>query len=697
MANFELSASPLPSKFFKFGQSKEQKIVSVKRKADSVRTSYYAMCKRTRHDTLDFKDFNFLVDPENGNCVVNGNEPLPETCEPECPTLNHFSNVDPPHYDLPENTIDVDVAFNGVTANGFYTGVDENFPIDQINITEEESQILEDNVPLTGAADELADPVDLDLDNLITDEVLQEMSMSAFGQINNGPANLRSEYGEDYNMFDSPELDCGNSFDNLQLSSLPDVSVWRAEEPDIRCGSLKDSLACEEGYLEELSNSLLNFTGDEELFLMDAVGKDGIDKSYYDGLSSLLLNSPIADCPDQIHEKDETELLLTSHADVRNPSVSCRAEVDNNARKAETDLLVAFDAHLRDPPVSCRAEVDDIAASQANGVQVVKLEFQMPTSASVKDPRFPELTNGVIVCTLNTEDPVVPSNDDVFLPFNEPPPTISYSPKSASRKSNKPVASSVNDYGYKASGRGKVLMQVEHNNSIGLGACASSQATGSRGLAEPVYGSKMKRKLSNGHESHTPSRSAVISSGGLGGNNNATNTNHGPLHANPKEKLLRVCSGKQLSNNMTKFSHDKPALGNGFRNHVQPNGSSLIQEQHAALPLEDYQLQHAETGSSDVMQSELVVNPQKLDEDQKLDEEEQYIESDDDVPYYSDVEAMVRHIMLTFGQQLNLPFPHLLRFYNLFTIPSYRYLIWTWIPTITIYMIMKKVLRGQEF
>ena len=660
ITDFEHSVSPLPSKFFKIGHLKdEQKDVSVKRKVNTVRNSYYAMRKRIRRDMQTSMDYNFLVDSENDNYVVNGNEPLPENVL-EGSTSNDFSNHDPSHYGLPENFMDVDI---GVAAQAFYTGVDDtlegNFPMDQNNIAEEEPQILEDNMLLNGTGEEFGDSIELDIEKFIGDDELDDMSFSAFHQINNDPAILCSEFDEDY-MFDSPELECGNSFDDLELS-LPDIQdmpVWRTEEQDnIPCDGSKDSIACEDGYLEELSNSLLNFTGEEELFLMDSVGKDGIGKSYYDGLSSLLLNPPIDGCSDQIPETAEVELLLTPREDVKNPSVSCRAEVDDNAGKAETELLAAFDAHVKGMSASCRAEVDDNAISQSNGMEVVqKPEFQMAASASAKDPQFPELINGVVLCVTNTEDPEVPSNDDVFLPFNEPPPTISCTSESAAKKPNIPVPSSGNDYGYRASGRSKVLMQVEQKSSVG--AQVSSQTTGAHCLPGPVCGSKKKCELSNNHASHTPSRNAIASSD-LGGNSDATNKTHAALHASPKEKLVDVNFVKHQSNNVTNLSHKKPVLGNGFRNNGQPNGSSLKQERDVALPVENSQLQHVEMGCADVMGTEPVVYSEKLDE------EEQYIESDDEVPYYSDVEAMVRHAVLTFHSTVNFTFCTSFAFFRL--------------------------------
>ncbi|CAI8600075.1 unnamed protein product [Vicia faba] len=615
---------------------KEQDIVSVKRKPVRARDSYYAMRKRMRKEVQTSTDYNFLVEPVNEDYVVNGDQTLPLNCVPEGSNWNQFPNNDPANYGLPENIMDADVAINGVTDQAFYTGLDdtlgENFLIGQNHMPVEEHQIIEDNVPLNGAAEEMGVPIELDIERFIRDEDVEEISLSSFQQINNEPANLCSEFDEDY-LFDSSELECGDSFDDLQLSSLPDIPDipdWRTEEHGgISCHGSKDSTACENGYLKELSNDLLTFTGEEELYLMDYVGKDGIGKSYYDGLSSLLVNSPIDGSSDQIPEADGAELLpdgaeLLPPEEVKNLCVSRRTHINDNAGTAETDLLAAFDAHVNDLSASCRARAEALADD--------KSEFEMPTSASAKGPRFPEIVHGVITCKTNTEDPEIPSNDDVSLPFYEPPPTNFCSSEPAVSKSNKPVPSSVNDCGFRASRRGKVLMQVEQKNSIG--AHVSSQTTGTRVNSGPVSGSKIKYELPNNHSSHTLSRSAAIASSGLGGGNSLTNKTHAALHTNPKEKLVNP-SFVKLSSNVTSLSHEKPALGNRFIDQVQPNGSCLKQKPHVALPVEDNNLQHAEMGSTEVLRSELGVNPEKFDE------EEQYIESDDDIPYYSDIEAMI--------------------------------------------------------
>ncbi|KAK7351732.1 hypothetical protein VNO77_11393 [Canavalia gladiata] len=611
MTNFELSASPLPSKFFKFGPSKERKVVSVKRKSESVRTLYYAMRKRIHNNSLTSMDLSFLVDPENGNYVVNGSEPLSENCIPESATANHFSNLDPPEYAFPENMMDDNVASNGVTAHAYCTGVDnpveENFPVEQKSILKEEPQILGDNMSLNGAAEDLDVPKELAIDGWIGDNSLERMPLSTLDHINHDPGNLCSEFDED-NVFDSPELECGTSFN---LSPLPEMPIWKTDESiqesDMPCDGFQNSIDCGEAYLAELSNSLFNFSSDEEFFLMDVNGKDGIENSYYDGLSSLLLNSPNGVNPDQIPKKDETGTLMASEAHAINVSVSCHAEVDDNP------------------------------GSHSSGAQVVhKSDFPMPSSTSAKDPQFPELINGIICCTLNTEDPEVPSNDDVFLPFDEPPSIFSSLPKSTFKELNRPVSSSVQDYGFnndRASERAKILMHVEKKTPVE--SHASSQMMGSHCFPGPAGGSKVKCELPASHTSHTVSKGAVTVSGGLGGNDAAT-TADGLLHSNQKEEATNVGLVKHLNSHVTNSLIKKSATGsNDFKNHPQPNGSSMKNEHELTLPLQDHQLQHAEVRSSDVPGSEPVVNPLTLDE------EEQYIESDDEIPSYSDVEAMV--------------------------------------------------------
>ncbi|XP_057727777.1 uncharacterized protein LOC130943776 [Arachis stenosperma] len=606
MTDFEISTSPLPSKFIKFGNSRECKIDSAKRKAESVRTSYYAMRKRIRNDAFNSIDLGFLVDPENDNYGVNGSESLPKNCLAEGETSNHFgfhgSHTDPAQYSFPENMMNGGAITNGVTVHAYYTGakdpVQDNIPAEQQDVLREEPQFLRGDVS-NGAAEEMGVPEELAIDSFIDDDNLE----TPFDQINSDPGSLCSEFdGND--VFDSSEMECGTSFNSLHLSPLPEMPVWKThasiQEPEMPCGDFKDSIACGEAYLADLSNSLLNFTNEEELYLMDVDGKDGIDKSYYDGLSSLLLSSPNDVSQDQMPEKAEAESSVASQAKVSNLSVSCHAKVDDNNR---------------------------LQSSDAQTVQ--KSDIQVSSSVSVKDPRFPELINGVVFCALNTEEPEVPCNVDVFLlPLDVPPSTSPYSSEWVYTESNKPISSCVQDYGFsnhKALERSR-MTKVEQKKPAEFR--GSSQVMGS----PPFPG--VKCEFSNAHASHIASRSAVTVSGGLGGNK--ASTTNAIMHANPKDTPINVGSTHCLNSRVTNCYSEKPTLGsNDFRNHPYSDGSGMKQAENLPLPIQDRHLQHAEVGSSDVPKSHLVaISP-------TLDEEEQYMESDDDVPCYSDIEAMI--------------------------------------------------------
>ncbi|XP_057743226.1 uncharacterized protein LOC130961386 [Arachis stenosperma] len=624
MTDFEISTSPLPSKFIKFGNSRERKIDSAKRKAESVRTSYYAMRKRIRSDMFNSMDLGFLVDPENDNYGANGNESLPENCVAEGEMSNHFGfhglHTDPAQYSFPENMMNGGATSNGVIAHAYYTGakdpVQDDIPAEQQDVLREEPQFLRDDVSngaaepqflrddvSNGVAEEMGVPEELAIDSFIGDDNLE----TPFDQINSDPGNLCSEFdGND--VFDSSEIECGTSFNSLHLSPLPEMPVWKThasiQEPEMPCDDFKDSIPCGEAYLTELSNSLLNFTNEEELYLMDVDGKDGIDKSYYEGLSSLLLSSPNDVSQDQMPEKAEAESSVASQPKVSNLSVSCQAKVDDNNR------------------------------SQSSNAQTVqKSDNQVSSSVSVKDPRFPELTNGVVFCALNTEEPEVPCNVDVFLlPLDVPPSTSPYSSEWMYTESNKPMSSCVQDYGFsnhKALETSR-MTKVEQKKPAEFR--GSSQVMGSPPLPGPVGNSKVKCEFPNAHASHTASRSAMSVSGGLGGNK--ASTTNAIMHANPKDTPINVGLTHCLNSRATNSFSEKPTLGsNGFRNHPYSDGSGMKQGKNLALP-KDRHLQHAEAGSSDVPKSQLVAIPPTLDE-------EQYMESDDDVPCYSDIEAMI--------------------------------------------------------
>ncbi|CBI19792.3 unnamed protein product, partial [Vitis vinifera] len=560
MIEFERSASTLPSKFNRFGNSKENKCVPGKRKAETIRSCYYALRKRICNEPFNSMDLSFLVAPSNSNCVGNGDEPVSPNYMLEDPISNHFRTQEPSldimHCAFPQMVTDNAAASGaGTSAHGFHAAI---------------PQILGENLPHTGncsGIDELGEPKELLACNLFEADDLEAKPPSTFDLINSDLGNVCSEFGGNQ-AFDLPGSDCGASFDNLGYSSpLPGMPIWDTVEgisaPDLPVDTslgkkdhhtedtfalpndghakinsvsgydvvpsetkLKNSMPCDQlnnsspdGYLAELSNSLLDFPNDELLF-MDVDGKDIIDKSYYDGLNSLLLSSPTDS--NQDHVPDITE-----------PEAS-----------------VGPDAYL-----------------------VIPQEAPMLSTAVDLNPQFPEMCNGVICCALNTEDPDIPCNDDVFLPNQIPLSPLSSAAQLSFHEANNPTSSAVKDF---------------TDNQKSIGDC------------------DIKFELTESDSTHMASRSAGLVCG------------------NSKIKPAR-----QMSYNSTDSFMEKPVHGfDGFRSYPQTNACGIKQEVDAISTAQNHQ-------ALDFAALDPVVNPSSPDQ------EEQPIESDDDIPYVSDIEAMI--------------------------------------------------------
>ncbi|VFQ69401.1 unnamed protein product [Cuscuta campestris] len=112
-------------------------------------------------------------------------------------------------------------------------------------------------------------------------------------------------------------------------------------------------------------DSILNSTSDDDMFPIDNIENE----SYLDTYGSLLLDSP------------------------------------NGGRETEKEENVI----LPNEPLVQKAQLHYYGGDQV-----------LLSSALSVNPACPELRNGVICCTLNTEDPDIPSNDDVFLPIRIP-------------------------------------------------------------------------------------------------------------------------------------------------------------------------------------------------------------------------------------------------------------------------------------
>ncbi|XP_021283645.1 uncharacterized protein LOC110416122 [Herrania umbratica] len=650
MIEFERSASTLSLRFGRTGNPKDNRSLSGKRKSESVRSCYYALRKRIRNEPFNSMDLSFLIVPNDGNYVGIEDESLPGNCMLGNPISDHFgiqeTNKNIMHCSFPQILGDGGAGTrDGCTTDGFQTSFlkqdDDGFPAEPVKIHKEIPHILGENqflVESGSGIEELHQPKELPVHSLFESNDLMVKPSSTFDQINNDPENICSEL-EGNQVFNSPIVECGLSIwrahDGLSASAIPTgdgcgekdlhagdiyalpgddvaesnrvsghdvVDTGSQLESAIPCEELENQTANTEGYLVEITNTLMN----DEPFFMDVDAKDVIDKSYFDGLSSLLASSP--NNVDQDQMADLTELMTS--------------ETPDNLGKVSCSRL---------------GELDEVAGScSVDGPVSRNSEVLMLSSASTSDSQFPELTNGIICCTLNTEDAEIPCNEDVVFAKQLCPLVVSATRRNFKEASN-PLSACVNDFsgGQKTSEGGSLLGQRDQKDpgqSHGSPQMKASKMIAEMGQLHPISDCRVKCK---------DSPCVAPRSDGLLANNsaqiNSINVSEGTLPPTlTKEKSEEFLLGKHRIHSSVDSLIEKPALcSDGHNSYPLVNSSAIKQEMDPPEMIRDHQASSTEVGSMDIISPEPVIDPPPPDLEELL------IESDDDVPYFSDTEAMI--------------------------------------------------------
>ncbi|KAI8015907.1 Microspherule protein 1 [Camellia lanceoleosa] len=641
MIEFERAASSLPSKPNRFENSKEVKCVSGKRKAESVRNCYYSMRKRICNEPFDSMDLNFVVEPGHNNCFGNGDQPSANSI-PGDPISNNFgledSNLDITCCCFPEfGAGNIASANVGVTVDAFYTRfhnpVEEDLRMAHNNVLERIPCNIGENGPLAMSCsgfEELGQPK-VPVSNL-------------FESIGNRE-NLHSEFGGSQ-VFNSPISDCGASLHNLGYASpLPLIPIWRTCEgvsaltiPDVQlrvneqdmedtfalpkdgnmdkantsgydvvhmdckqkdqmpCDNSKNSTSSPNDYLAELSNTLMNFTNEEELLFMNADGKDGIEKSYIDGFSSLLLDSSNGDMPNI----------------------------------AATEVAVAPDNYLGTSGGEHCEELDDMGQSHyGDGYAVCNSRSQMLPCASAVNTEFPEMRNGVICCTLNTEETEIPSNDDIFLLNQMPSSSLSSPTQLKFHEANNPTSSFVKGFSDHQKANAGCLNLMKREQCHFPPRMRGSQMVPEMGLSHVVGDRGVKFELSNNDSSYLPFQ---VSSTACQGSSkiSVANVSTTPFpSATLKDEATDIERSKHLNYNADYYV-EKPAPGFDCPlSYPQGKAISIKQEVNSTT------IQNQQALPAELSSGELFVNHSSTDQEQL------HLENDGDIPHFSDVEAMI--------------------------------------------------------
>ncbi|XP_039035451.1 uncharacterized protein LOC120171913 isoform X2 [Hibiscus syriacus] len=366
MIEVELSASNLSSKLNKFDSPVENG--SAKRKFEGVRRSYYAMRKRTcNHHVTNSSDVSFLGSPNGNDCIQN----------------RGYDELVGPR----ENCVQNQFGFGDL-------GIGSVGKLSQ-----------KDNMEVTSKKDCFGEKVE----NIEQNDVSRRSPCVIFKASDKFDHPSGVEGIKPYSVGCSspqPDMPLWKTMEDVPAAVMPvndgpgdkgehvEGEIVHPEDMDgkkmCECGYdiVPSDMMLKDGY--EISNSVAISCGDlaETDALLNFDG-DAIDKSCYESVNSLLLNSP-----NDVHE-------------------------DDTPKTKEPETLVS-DVCPGTSETACPAKLDEVPDQHSHSGHAEQSHFgnpkiNLPSSASLSNPHSLELHDEVICCMLNSEDPEIPCNDDVFL------------------------------------------------------------------------------------------------------------------------------------------------------------------------------------------------------------------------------------------------------------------------------------------
>ncbi|KAK6938899.1 Forkhead-associated (FHA) domain [Dillenia turbinata] len=608
MTNFERSPAYLSRKSDGLTNSMEEACIPAKRKVERVRRCYNAMRKKLCSEALTSQNLNCLVATGDIDCIGNGDSLTAADAINKDSISNHFgfreSNFDISQHDFPQIANDGAVVSNGnEIANAFnQRGKNpqvEALPVNENDVPNElpaynlfEMVHMEENPLREFDSQVFQSPISgcgTSFHNL--DYSSELLGLPAWNTINSLPApGLQVEDQQRGDAFALPGDVHATDTDTSKYDVMYSDSDMKNQMPH---GELQSSTS-PDGYFTGIPSSLFDFENGEEFLLEDVDGKDVIGQSYYDGLSSLLSDSP--NDPNQVQIADTTDpkVSLTSKAYVASPDAVC-LEGDGGLQHCDQGISSCLKAHLQ-------------------------------SSTLVSKPNNPEMCNGVICCVLNTEDMEIPDNDAIILPNERHLQSLSAVTVSgkANRDASNPISHSIKDFSEdeRSAEKEQSLMSRE---KIHPGGPQLSSQTKKPHLPKMVQNHTV-RDSGNKHEfpksdSIDVALGHVDTTSGGSRQNNLANLGTESVPAAVKQERMDL----EVFNAVNPFLEKPPPSSEHLKSYQKDIGTSIMTQ--------DYQALNTELGSLDTSIPG-VVNPSASDQ-------EELSEIDDDIPYFSDVEAMV--------------------------------------------------------
>ncbi|KAG1347520.1 putative Microspherule protein 1 [Cocos nucifera] len=486
--------------------SKGKDSLSGKRKGDSVRSHYYTKRKRVCHEPCSSANPGFLVphcppvttgniygygdqlEPQSqhhvdnislgpaflncykhqGTGYCNGQHDLSDIMRVDSSAASgsiahhafHTEHVSSVEGELPDGIVNRNCLY-GYAENISSVSIDKagenngNQPLGHENIRKDHLRILgEDLTSFKACSDgqEIKPLQPLPTSNLYDHKVKEAKPLPNVdpfdGNENDFPGNNKANLQVSESEYSFDQLGCSSSalglpiwgmIQNISAPTLPlgvhvdekeseilivnesknmDAPRGVTSEPKSNDGmsdaGLGNAAMISEGDFVDFSS--IDFADDEELLFVDVDEKDVDNNSCLDGLGSMLLNSPSDTHQDDVPNSSGPEATKLSASCIMIPEGACSGGTNDNC--------------------------DKICSGHDNGHGFHISKVNQPSS-SLKMSHIIDPLEGSVICMLNTEDPEIPCNDDVFLPTQVIPQVPKSTQEHNPKEQNDPISSSI--------------------------------------------------------------------------------------------------------------------------------------------------------------------------------------------------------------------------------------------------------------
>ncbi|KAG5534605.1 hypothetical protein RHGRI_022657 [Rhododendron griersonianum] len=642
MGELQGSASNLSSEFNRSDKAAQSKMVHEKRKNGSIRKQYYAMRKRIRSEFFSSVDLGFLDEPNLHNCSGNGGDFHEHVTIDNGPPVGNFT---PNHFGLQESDFDIrhhpfaqtmtDVAATNVLGNigdEFHSeGPDpladnhisrvarndclHEFPEDVSSFSAQDSlrnveaesfqrTLAHKCLPLSLEAGKCSNVEGMGSSQPFpgtrpfeTDDS-EAKPLATFDPTSNNLHNPCSELGGAQHL-SSPNPDGSVSFHTTGFSpQLP--HLW--EDMSVPAMPVDMSLKNKNPGAEDVSalpgnadNERKGSSGPGDLHSVPSLieqqnGDDFINSAALSDGEFAVLSESLLDFSNEGDNFFMDMDLVSSPLDA----------IGGDAPKVEPKEMIVSNTGLATPGIAYPAD-SEVPTSQLLSVRGDQRSVSRSRpSMSVLTSKPLELNLGNTNCTLNTEDPEIPCNDDIFLLIHPAMPFAFPATRPIVRNVTDPSSSA----DVKDAGLGLNFLKKGEDLAQSF---VPSQMIGphmlpAQGPKHTLVGCTVKSELPD------TSRMAVA-----------------PRHAN-----------KAIGDSQCKAALTTPnAAVDGKLESIVPKVELAVVDTPGTfgkIPL------HAEAGPIEITLPESVVNPSTSDHEEP--------ESDNDVPYFSDIEAMILEMEL---------------------------------------------------